>query len=216
MNLKVNYFVDATMLVCFFACAFTGVLKLPELNVAMSDGAYLAVTAVHDWSGIASLVLAAVHVLLHAKWFASATKAIFSPVKKRLPLFGKKSATAALIVFLLAAPIGAWAYGRGGANPTVPQGIVYPAGSLKDGVYDGTATGYMPGLAVRVTVMSGAIKSVEIVSNSETPRWFTRVSGVIPGRVVAAQSTAVDTVSGATCSSEGILSAVEDALKKAK
>jgi hypothetical protein len=74
MKLKVNYFVDVTMLVGFFACAITGVLKFPELNVQMSDGAYLAITTVNDWTGIASLALAAVHVLLHAKWFANSDK----------------------------------------------------------------------------------------------------------------------------------------------
>jgi uncharacterized protein with FMN-binding domain len=78
------------------------------------------------------------------------------------------------------------------------------------------ATGFMPGLTVQITVKNGAIKSVDIVSQNETPRWFSRVSSVIPGRVVNAQSTDVDSVSGATCSGEGILSAVENALAKAK
>jgi uncharacterized protein with FMN-binding domain len=232
MKLKVNYFVDVTMLVGFFACAITGVLKFPELNVQMSDGAYLAITTVHDWTGIASLALAAVHVLLHAKWFANATKTIFAPKKKvssgdavepaaknAVPARARLSKSAvALIALLLVVPLGSAAYAHGmrPSNATVPQGITYAAGTLKDGTYTGSATGYMPGLTVEVTVKSGMIKSVEIVSSNETPRWLTRVETSVPASIVKAQGTEIDTVSGATSSSEGIMSAVENALANAK
>ncbi|HOX32839.1 MAG TPA: FMN-binding protein [Spirochaetales bacterium] len=128
-----------------------------------------------------------------------------------------KAAIAFAALFLLlqlgAAPLSA--RGRRYSNATIPQGITYPSGSLKDGMYRGTADGYMPGLSVEVAVKGGKIDSVRIAENDETPRWLSMVSGVIPRRIVAAQGTEIDIVSGATASSHGIMSAVEDALGKA-
>lgn len=240
MKLKINYIIDVAMLIAFFACGITGILKLPELSIPVSDGAFLAITAIHDWSGVVSLALILAHVILHLKWFASATKTIFAKKKKETKAESAlKSGTSpegttadakstrprkahgtrgllTLIAVLILAPLASSLYARPASNPTIPQGISYSSGSLKDGTYTGTATGFMPGLTVQVSVKNGAIKSVDIVSQNETPRWFSRVSGVMPGRVVSAQGTDVDSVSGATCSSEGILSAVENALAKAK
>jgi uncharacterized protein with FMN-binding domain len=64
-------------------------------------------------------------------------------------------------------------------------------------------------------VKSGKIASIDIVEHNETMRWFLRVINVIPNRILSAQGTGVDIVSGATSSSYGIMSAVENALKKA-
>jgi len=238
MKLRVNYAIDAAMLVAFAACGVTGLLKLPELNVPMGDAAYVITTAIHDWSGVATFVLIAVHAILHAKWWHNATKTIFNPKRsgetpavkpadkltekvtgagsgKRAKNAGKAKVAAALAVFVILIPLGAFAYGRGASNVTIPQGITYPALTLKDGTYTGTATGYREGLTVAVTVKGGKIASVDIVSDNETPRWFNRVIDVIPARIVDAQSTKVDSVSGATYSSNGIRSAVEAALKAA-
>ena len=215
MKLKINYIIDVAMLIAFFACGVTGILKLPGLAIPVSDGAFLAITALHDWSGVVSLALILAHVVLHIKWFASATKTLFAKAVRSRGARGARGLLI-LIAVLILAPIASDLYARPASNPTIPQGISYSPGSLKDGTYTGTATGFMPGLTVQVTVKNGAIKSVDILSQNETPRWFSRVSGVMPGRVVSAQGTDVDSVSGATCSSEGILSAVENALAKAK
>lgn len=86
----------------------------------------------------------------------------------------------------------------------------------KDGTYTGEGVGFRPGMQVSVTVKNGNISNIEITSNNDTPGYFDQASNVIPSEIIKAQSTSVDAVSGATRSSNGIMSAVEDALKNAK
>jgi uncharacterized protein with FMN-binding domain len=57
---------------------------------------------------------------------------------------------------------------------------------------------------------------VEVVSNSDDRKWFERALSVIPDAIVQAQSTDVDTVSGATYSSIGIIEGAKNALQNAK
>lgn len=89
-------------------------------------------------------------------------------------------------------------------------------GQYKDGTYTGVGVGFRPGMQVSVTVKNGNISNIEITSNNDTPGYFDQASSVIPSEIIKAQSTSVDAVSGATRSSNGIMSAVEDALKNAK
>lgn len=87
----------------------------------------------------------------------------------------------------------------------------------KDGIYTGSGTGYKGGTTkVSVTVTNGKITNIQILSNQDTPKYFNRVSGTIVDNIISNQSTSVDTVSGATYSSKGILSAVQNALSEAK
>lgn len=86
----------------------------------------------------------------------------------------------------------------------------------KDGTYTGSGTGFKGGTTtVSVTIKNGKISSIETVSNEDTPRFYDRVENAIMDEIVSSQSTDVDTVSGATFSSRGIISAVENALSKA-
>jgi len=102
------------------------------------------------------------------------------------------------------------------ANYTKPEGITYEDTELADGVYQGTATGFRPGLTVEVSVEEGALASVEVVSHNEIgPQYYTQPIRLIPNLIVKKQSTDVDSVSGATATSSAIKSAVEDALKGA-
>lgn len=226
MKAKINYFIDAGMFLAFFACGVTGILKMTELGIPFDMTTYTRLSTLHDWSGVAGFVLAAAHVLLHAQWFVRMTATVFGRKEdgradggsSRPALQGRRARILAgvLAVFLVAQPQ-AWAMGHGhGSIATVPQGIDYRGMKLKDGTYTGSATGYMPGLAVEVVVKGGAIASVKVLGNNETPRWFQAVVNVIPQRIVKAQGTDVDTVSGATSSSHGIMSAVENALAKAQ
>lgn len=224
MKFKLNYFINMGMAVAFLLCGASGAIKMPELGVGLGDEAYNVLSIVHDYTGLVALVLALTHVLLHLSWFRNATKAILAPREARLKAASPRKALAfsraakslaALLLVLSLSGGYAWARGGHACIATIPQGIAYPAGSLKDGVYAGTATGYEPGLSVKVTVKSGKIASIDIVEHNETMRWFLRVINVIPNRVLAAQGTRVDIVSGATSSSYGIMSAVENALKKA-
>lgn len=89
-------------------------------------------------------------------------------------------------------------------------------GQYKDGTYTGEGVGFRPGMQVSVTVKNGNISNIEITSNNDTSGYFDQASSVIPSEIIKAQSTSVDAVSGATRSSNGIMSAVENALKNAK
>lgn len=86
---------------------------------------------------------------------------------------------------------------------------------FKDGTYTGVGTGFQPGLTVSVTISTGKISSIQILSNNETPGFRENAFSVIPKAIIEAQSTNVDVVSGATFSSKGIMMAVKNALQKA-
>jgi len=97
------------------------------------------------------------------------------------------------------------------------ESITNSAVSYKDGTYTGSGRGFKGGTTeVSVTVTNGKISDIEILSHGDTPRYFQRVSGTITDDIISKQSTSVDTVSGATYSCKGIISAVEDALSEAK
>ena len=87
----------------------------------------------------------------------------------------------------------------------------------KDGTYTGTGTGFRRGTTeISVTIKDNKITNVETVSNQDTPRFYDGAESEVISEIISAQSTTVDTVSGATYSSEGIISAAQDALSQAK
>ena len=85
---------------------------------------------------------------------------------------------------------------------------------LKDGEYEGTATGYGGPLTVRITVKGGKLTDIKVISQTETPEYFNRAKAVI-GKILSSGNVNVDSVSGATISSNAIKKAVADALRKA-
>jgi len=90
-------------------------------------------------------------------------------------------------------------------------------GAYRDGTYTGSGTGFKGGTTkVSVTVANGKITGIETLSNGDTPQYYKRASGTVTSNIISKQSTSVDTVSGATYSSKGIMSAVANALSKAK
>ncbi len=85
-----------------------------------------------------------------------------------------------------------------------------------DGTYYGTGNGYRPGLVVEVVIENGQIASVTVTEHNERDeRYWGYPATVIPEEIIAAQSTDVDSISGATMTSEGIKEAVDDALSQA-
>ncbi len=90
-----------------------------------------------------------------------------------------------------------------------------PEETYRDGEYFGTGEGYGGDIKVRVVIEGGRIGAVEVLEHEGETASFYEKASVLPGRILAAQSAQVDTVSGATFSSEGIISAVKDALSKA-
>ena len=79
--------------------------------------------------------------------------------------------------------------------------------------YEGEAKGFYDGLKVAVTINDGVIELVEVIENNETAPGQPALDK-IPQAIVDAQSIKIDTIAGATRTSEGILAAVEDALTK--
>ncbi|MEA4869818.1 MAG: FMN-binding protein [Christensenella sp.] len=84
--------------------------------------------------------------------------------------------------------------------------------SASDGTYSGTGTGFRGETEVSVTVQNGSITAISIERYKDDKRYFTRAEDKIIDRVITNQSVDVDTVSGATYSSNGILEAVANAL----
>lgn len=96
----------------------------------------------------------------------------------------------------------------------ISVGSVTEASSYNDGTYYGTGTGFAGPLKVKVVVSGGKIASIQIVETSDDSAYLQRASGLI-GTMIASQTTNVDTVSGATYSSAGIIQAVRAALSQA-
>ncbi|MCB2340706.1 4Fe-4S binding protein [Clostridium estertheticum] len=89
--------------------------------------------------------------------------------------------------------------------------------TYKDGTYTGSGSGFHGGTTqMSVTIKNNKITKVETVSNGDTPDFYARAESTIISQIISTQSTTVDTVSGATYSSEGIISATQEALSKAK
>ena len=86
----------------------------------------------------------------------------------------------------------------------------------KDGTYTGEAEGYGGTIQVEVTLAGDEITSINVVSAPGEDSAYLSQAESVMNSVISAQSTDVDTVSGATFSSTGILNAVDEALGKAE
>lgn len=101
------------------------------------------------------------------------------------------------------------------AQVTETQSAESDDSNYKDGTYQGEAEGFGGTVAVEVTVEKGKITAVEIVSaQKEDGAYLSMAKDIIP-KIIEAQSTDVDTISGATFSSTGIKNASQEALEKA-
>lgn len=107
--------------------------------------------------------------------------------------------------------------------------IVYTPGAVSDIVkeeaayetaeneYIGVSENGMGGtLVVKVTMDGDVIAAVEVLEQKETVGIADAALDTLPGTIVAANSTDVDTVSGATITSKAIIEAVDNALSQVK
>ena len=102
----------------------------------------------------------------------------------------------------------------GGSAPSVSK--VSESGTWKDGTYTGSGKGFGGTISVKVTVKDGKISAIDVTSASgETASYFSKAKGIIP-KMISGQTTNVDVASGATYSSNGIITAVRNALSKAE
>jgi len=88
--------------------------------------------------------------------------------------------------------------------------------ALKDGEYTGAVIGHNGGdLTVKVVIAGGKIASVEVVSHTETPGISDAPIASVPAAIVAGNTVDVDTVAGATVTSNAIIDAVVKCLEQA-
>lgn len=85
----------------------------------------------------------------------------------------------------------------------------------KAGTYTGSAEGKEGQIQVEVTFSDTEMTEIKVVSQSETEGLGDEAIESIRAKVLEGQTLDVDAISGATLSSDGILAAIEDAVKQA-
>ncbi len=88
-------------------------------------------------------------------------------------------------------------------------------GQYADGIYQGEAEGFGGPIAVSVTVEGGVITDIAIDSAEGEDGTFLEMGKAVIDSMLSEQTTEVDTVSGATFSSSGIINATKEALEEA-
>ena len=86
----------------------------------------------------------------------------------------------------------------------------------KDGTYEGSAYGFGDLITVSVTLKDGKMTDISVLSADGEDKPYYKQAISVLGEMLDAQSTDVDTVSGATLTAEGLIDAVADALRKAE
>ena len=87
--------------------------------------------------------------------------------------------------------------------------------AIADGEYEGEGQGYKPGIKVKVTVEDGKVTRIQVLSHSETDYVSDPAFELVPATVISKQTVKVDTISGATFTSEGLIEAITNALEAA-
>lgn len=86
---------------------------------------------------------------------------------------------------------------------------------LKDGTYEGSAYGFGDLITVSVTLKGGKMTDISVLSHDGEDKPYYNQAVSVLAEMLDAQSTEVDTVSGATLTADGLIDAVADALGKA-
>lgn len=89
-----------------------------------------------------------------------------------------------------------------------------PNVQYKDGNYFGTGEGFNGEVKVAVTIKDGLIDSIIVVSTGDDASYMESAKTLIDD-IIASQNAAVDAVSGATYSSQGLIEAIKNALDSA-
>lgn len=90
-------------------------------------------------------------------------------------------------------------------------------GKYTDGTYSGEGQGASSAIKVEVVVEKGKISEVKLVEHNETKTLVEGVENNLVPEIIEKQGTdGVAAISGATSSSQGVIDAVNNALKSAK
>ena len=88
-------------------------------------------------------------------------------------------------------------------------------GTYSAGTYSGTGKGKKGNIVVNVTFSDSAIESIEVTDSKETERIAAMAFERIPQDVIELQSLNVDTTTGATLASMGLIDAIADCVDQA-
>ena len=89
------------------------------------------------------------------------------------------------------------------------------ASPYNDGTFEGQADGFGGPIQVKVTIDGGDITKIDVLSAAaEDPAYYTQAVAVLD-QILQTQGVNVDTVTGATFSSTGLINAVNTALRSA-
>lgn len=129
----------------------------------------------------------------------------------------KKNKLVTVIFVILAVLFVSVGCGSKAASGSKDTSASTAAGIYKDGTYEGSSdAGIHPGLKVKVVVKGGKITEVNIVEQKETEGVGSEAVERLPALIVKAQSTNIDTVTGASKTTAAIKEAVDQALSQAK
>lgn len=98
-------------------------------------------------------------------------------------------------------------------SPVKPEAVT--GGKWQDGTYIGEGEGFGGKLHVQVTIENGRITAVELLDSLDGEEFISKAKAGIFTSVMQKQGTDVDSVTGATFSSYGLIQAINDALSKA-
>ncbi len=136
----------------------------------------------------------------------------------------KKRMAAALMAGVMLVSLGGCSTTEAGQTPSADQSSVgetqqslpeETGESFIPGTYTGTGYGNNGEISVEVTVNEDEITDIQITDHHETYYMAELPQERIPQEILESQTLAVDTVAGATNTSNGIIRAVEDALVQA-
>ena len=103
------------------------------------------------------------------------------------------------------------------AAPVVEEAPAEEEETLGENEYIGVGTSEIGGeIKVKVTMDGDKIAKIEVLSHNETAGIADPAFAQIPEAIIAAQSTSVDAITGATKTSEALIAAVNDALSQIK
>ena len=103
------------------------------------------------------------------------------------------------------------------AAPVVEEAPAEEEETLGENEYIGVGTSEIGGeIKVKVTMDGDKIAKIEVLSHNETAGLADPALEQIPEAIIAAQSTSVDAITGATKTSEALIAAVNDALSQVK
>ena len=96
---------------------------------------------------------------------------------------------------------------------SVPISVNAEETQYADGTFEGSGKGHVDTIVLDVTIANGKIVDIKTKQHNETPEYWEMAVPDMYNNIINKGDTAVDTISGATDSSNGIKDAVNQALE---